>query len=266
MTRKFLVFTLAAPMASFGDVAGHERRGSRERPGKSATLGLLGAALGIRRDDHDGQDALRTGYDIAVLVLNPGLAMQDFHTAQAVGADKKLRPRTRADALRRGKRNTILTRRDYRLDVHYRIAIEAQSSARWSLDDIDKALRRPQFTLYLGRKSCPLSLPLDPFIIEAGDILQALQIPDSRDRVQKRQAVRKSGVTESPMSSYASLSREGFKNLAQKPNAPPRYERINDDPIDRLAWHFTARQEVIVSNIDLNDLEDDTKAVQESGQ
>ena len=82
MSNKFLIMTLIAPMASFGELSGHERRPSRERPGKAAIMGLIGAALGIRRDDKAGQDALAFGYDVAVRVEAPGTVMPDFHTAR----------------------------------------------------------------------------------------------------------------------------------------------------------------------------------------
>ena len=43
-----LVFTLCATLAANGDLAGHERRGTLTWPGRSAILGLLAAARGIR--------------------------------------------------------------------------------------------------------------------------------------------------------------------------------------------------------------------------
>ena len=41
----YLVFTLASAFGAMGDLAGHERRGTLPWPGRSAILGLLGAAL-----------------------------------------------------------------------------------------------------------------------------------------------------------------------------------------------------------------------------
>ena len=56
--RDFLLFTYYAPIAAFGQVAVGEVRGSWERPGKSAILGLLAAGLGLARDDAEGQACL----------------------------------------------------------------------------------------------------------------------------------------------------------------------------------------------------------------
>ena len=48
---RFLLFTLYAPMGSFGEIAVGERRMSWARPGRSAVLGLVAAAQGIERTD-----------------------------------------------------------------------------------------------------------------------------------------------------------------------------------------------------------------------
>ena len=46
----WLVILIAAPLASFGEEPGNARRGSSDRPTRSALLGLAGAALGDRRE------------------------------------------------------------------------------------------------------------------------------------------------------------------------------------------------------------------------
>ena len=50
---RFLLFTLYAPMGSFGEIAVGERRMSWARPGRSAVLGLVAAAQGIERGDEE---------------------------------------------------------------------------------------------------------------------------------------------------------------------------------------------------------------------
>ena len=173
----FLLVTLAAPLASFGELAGHERRGSLERPGHAALTGLLGAALGIRRHDHENQQALATTIETGVRVDNPGLPLQDFHPAQYVPTARIRHPQTRAKALAAlGPRdNAELTRRDYRQDVLFHAAYAPLPDCPWTQEQMKDALKRPRFTLYLGRKSCPFSLPLAPRIIEAENMLAALE-------------------------------------------------------------------------------------------
>ena len=94
----FVIFTLAAPMGAFADLAGHERRHSGTWPARSAVLGLVGAALGVRRDDVAGQKKL-SRWRIAVSVLSRGVAFRDFHTVQTVPTARIKRPATRRDAL-----------------------------------------------------------------------------------------------------------------------------------------------------------------------
>ena len=50
-----LIFQLEAPLSSWGEVAVGEYRPSAEYPSQSAVQGLLGAALGLDRDDDAAQ-------------------------------------------------------------------------------------------------------------------------------------------------------------------------------------------------------------------
>ena len=59
-------------------------RSSWSRPSRSAVLGMVAAALGIRRDDEEAQNRLQAGYGFSVMVLQPGIMIQDFHTIQSV--------------------------------------------------------------------------------------------------------------------------------------------------------------------------------------
>ena len=174
----FLVFQLRAPLASWGGPAVGEYRGSHGYPGESALVGLLGAALGLRREDEAAHAALAQGYGFAVGVLTTGKLLRDYHTAQVPGrVSLKGRPHaTRRDELRVPKHelNTILSTRDYRQDAACLGAIQPCANAPYSLDALADALKSPLYVLYLGRKSCPLAAPLFPQVVEAGSALDAL--------------------------------------------------------------------------------------------
>ena len=175
---QFLVFQLQAPLAAWGDVAVGEYRGSREHPGASALIGLLGAALGVRRDDEAGHAALRDGYGFAVGTVAAGHLLRDYHTAQVPGRSSlKGRPhRTRRDELSVPKHelNTILSTRDYRQNAAWAVAVQALAGAPFSLAALAQALREPRFVLYLGRKCCPPAAPLAPAVAEAASAHAAL--------------------------------------------------------------------------------------------
>ncbi len=175
---QYLLFQLQAPLAAWGDVAVGQYRGSREHPGASALIGLLGAALGVVREDEAAHAALRDGYAFAVGVVSSGQLLRDYHTAQVPGrSDMKGRPhRTRRDelSLPRHELNTILSTRDYRQDGAWAIAVQAQAGASHTLPALAQALREPRFVLYLGRKCCPPAAPLAPKVADAESAHAAL--------------------------------------------------------------------------------------------
>lgn len=176
----FLLLTLYAPFASWGDIAVGESRGSWDRPSRSAVLGLLGAGLGLVREDQRAHDALERSYGIAVRLDAAGAPLSDYHTAQTVGqsAVKRARPRTRAQFLAAGERETILSRRAYRQDALATVAVWVRGgggeAAPWTLEELAGALRRPVFVLYAGRRANAFGAPLDPVVVQAGTLRAAL--------------------------------------------------------------------------------------------
>jgi CRISPR system Cascade subunit CasD len=173
---EYLLFRLYGPMASWGEIAVGEMRHSGVKPGKSALVGLLAAALGITRDQEEQQQALSSQYRFAVKMLTSGQVMRDYHTAQAPDSVGKFRYRTRRDELVAGRARlgTVLSTREYRTDSQAVVAVTVVHESRWSLPQLIEALKQPRFHLYLGRKSCPLSAPLNPMIIQADGYRAAL--------------------------------------------------------------------------------------------
>ena len=224
--REHLTFLLAAPMASFGGFAGHERRGSNKTPLRSTVLGLLGAALGVDRKDAAGQKALRA-YRVAVQPFQASTPLRDFQVAETAPTASAKRPHSRQDALRMAGHdvNKVLTTRDYRCDVLIGAAIWGEG--KWTLAEIANRLEHPKFTLYLGRKSCPLASPLCPRVVRCTGPVEALanvEIPnwlrfgdsDSQDR--SRFLV--------------------FSDPVEGLNPPPRITSMPAEPVDRGKWIF----------------------------
>lgn len=170
---QFLMFRLYGPMAAWGDVAVGEFRPSHTHPTRTSVLGLVAAALGIRRHQEEELLALDDSIKLAVRLDAPGEVLRDYHTTQVPPAQNKVVHYTRQDELANDKLNTILSSRDYRCDAAATVVLHSQSEA-FNLAVIEAALRQPKLPLYLGRKSCPLALPLSPKLIEAQDLPQAL--------------------------------------------------------------------------------------------
>ena len=93
------------------------------QPTRSAILGLLGAALGIKREQAERLQALQTSVNIAVKQTVPTSLMRDYHTTQVPSYKNKVVHRTRKSELSEDKLNTILSSRDYRCDGVWIISI-----------------------------------------------------------------------------------------------------------------------------------------------
>ncbi|MBE9605680.1 type I-E CRISPR-associated protein Cas5/CasD [Acetobacteraceae bacterium H6797] len=236
----FLTFALIAPMASFGAPAVGERRESWSRPGRSAVLGLVGACLGLEREDDAAQAALAADYGLALLCVAAGKPFADFHTAEVPSASRKTRHATRAEELAVPKHqlNTILSRRDYRTGAWHLAALWARgASPRWSLSELAEAMQAPGFTTYLGRKSCPLGLPLAPRVDE--------EAPDAPAALRARFAT----GPEAGFAAWLALAEEPKFIAMDAEGAPAHAHRIEtrrDQPRLRRAWQFDLRREAIL--------------------
>jgi len=164
----YLLFRLYGPMASWGEIAVGQTRHTANYPSKSAIIGLIAAALGLKRNDSEKQLQIQQGYALAVEVCAQGSLMRDYHTTQVPDSVGKFNYRTRRDELVLGKDRlgTILSTREYRSDALVLVAIRTLPNAPFDLLTIKKHLEEPKFHLYLGRKSCPLAAPMNPQICE----------------------------------------------------------------------------------------------------
>ncbi|HET8552561.1 MAG TPA: type I-E CRISPR-associated protein Cas5/CasD [Gammaproteobacteria bacterium] len=169
----FLLFRLYGPMASWGEEAVGEYRPTARHPGKSAILGLIAAALGIRRSRSDALSALSAGYGVAVRVDAAGELLRDYHTVQTPPNRRNQRYYTRRDELTWNDPYTLVSQRDYRVEAAWTIALWLAEKPPESLATLAAALREPELTLYLGRKSCPLAMPLAPRIVQAASLKSA---------------------------------------------------------------------------------------------
>ncbi|MBW6512186.1 MAG: type I-E CRISPR-associated protein Cas5/CasD [Desulfuromonadaceae bacterium] len=180
--RDYLLFRLYGPLAAWGDIAVGEYRPSFAHPSKSAIIGLLAAALGIRRDEEDRQRALAESCSFAVRVDSMGVLLRDYHTTQVPSVKKGVVHYTRRSELAADKLNTILSSRDYRCDAAYTVAITVTEGSLHTVQQLAIALGKPVFALYLGRKSCPLALPLQPQVVNAATLREALEsIPTAEE-------------------------------------------------------------------------------------
>lgn len=247
----YLLFRLYGPMASWGEIAVGETRHTAAYPGKSAIVGLMAAALGIRRDETEKQLQMRDGYAVAVEVCSQGTLLRDYHTAQVPDSVGSFRYRTRRGELVIGKDRvgTVLSSREYRAEALALVAVKALPDAPYDLITIRDHLREPRFHLYLGRKSCPLAAPMHPVVVEGKEnFFEAFKgyqhkglLPFSSDEgnLSKRDTY------------WLGLNKERhyyWEGTAADFSDSIDLERMqtrirHDQPLSRTRWQFSPRQE-----------------------
>lgn len=233
MLTNYLCLDLCGSFASWGDVAVGQERASNTQPSRSAILGLLGAALGLQRDD-PLQQRLFKDYGLAVCVEAVGVPIRDFHTAQVPSATnlKKRPAHNRRDEIQAGGLNTVLSQREYQCDALYRVVLWARAGAYWSLIDLKNAVEMPVYVLYLGRKSCPLSLPVRPEVIEAENLSDCFSQCFLKRQFALVEQLKLDEVLEISWDEDAVVGEFEHQMIVQR----------RDQPRDRLKWHFSERQ------------------------
>lgn len=180
---RYLTFQLYGPFAAFGAIAVGEVRSTSLSPAKSAILGLLAGALGVDRYNNIMYRKLAESYTMAVRMDASGRILRDFHTIQSSRPGKGVIPNTRREELESGAPiNTITSRRDYLNDAVCMVCLKANDLPPYSLENLAQALEHPIYMPYIGRKSCPVGLPLSPLIIEGQSFQDVLmqRPPDRR--------------------------------------------------------------------------------------
>lgn len=237
METPYLAFQLYSPLAAWGEQAVGETRRSSTHPGKSSIVGIVGAALGLKRDEEELLQQLDRHVGLGVKVFSSGDALRDYHTSQAPKPRRKGKYMTRKDELDvpEDRISTILSSREYRMESGWVVALWSRSdSEAFRLEKIGEALRRPAFCLYLGRKSCPPALPLNPILQSSASLKEALdEYPEGM-----------------PLTDTARNSTRYFWEGSPQPNGGmvpgmawdqivPRYDHCGN----RRQWQFRPREE-----------------------
>lgn len=136
-----LALRMAGPLQSWGASSRFTRRTTESAPTKSGVVGLLASAAGIERGD-DARLAPLAALRFGVRIDQPGTRVRDFHTAHHGVTDASM----------------PLSERFYLADAVFVAAVEGDHAL---LTDLHGALRTPAYLLYLGRRSCPPTEPVD---------------------------------------------------------------------------------------------------------
>ncbi|MEQ1613703.1 MAG: type I-E CRISPR-associated protein Cas5/CasD [Hyphomicrobiaceae bacterium] len=244
----YLLFTLGAPIASFGTVAVGERRPTWDRPSKSQVIGLVAGCLGIERRESERQQALVASLGFAVRIDDAGTLATDYHTTQTpkvprikewVKANGPIR--TRADELAVDDLKTILSQREFRMGSCYTVCLWLKAAGPASLQDMRDKLCEPVFAPFAGRKANALMLPMRPLVVEAADLGGAFAAFDAE--ATPEMTMLWSELKFAPKGhDLIFADAEGIA-----PTQPiARLEERRDIPESRDKWRFGLRSEVLL--------------------
>lgn len=131
-----LLLRLASPLQAWGDESKFETRRTMPYPSKSGVVGMIASAMGRTRDESvDDLSALRFG----VRIDREGELLCDYHTVKTA-------------------KHSYITYRHYLSDAIFLVGLESDNIE--FLRTIEAALKSPAYPLFLGRRSCPPTLPL----------------------------------------------------------------------------------------------------------
>lgn len=185
---EYLLLRLEAPLMSFGGVAVDNRSVEMPLPAVSMITGLLGNALGLRRQDFTKLNALQSRVRFVVRMDHGGFSLTDFQTADLNKSDHGWTTRGEVES-RDGGTGTYAGKhiryRDFHADRSVLLALWLEPAQQEpALTQLQAAIQEPRRPLFIGRKPCLPSTYIDAGIVEAANPLDALatQQVDSPDR------------------------------------------------------------------------------------
>lgn len=175
---QYLMLRLEAPLLAFGDIQIDAIGPARRTPAASTITGLIGNAIGVRRENGVALSRLQERLVFGSRVDRRGTAFRDFQTAQLGASDTAWTTRGRVEK-RAGGANTYnsphIRLRDFHSDVCVTLAIRLTEELEYpTLQDVAKALDEPCRPLFLGRKSCLPSAPIAAGMVDAANVFDAL--------------------------------------------------------------------------------------------
>lgn len=177
-----LLLRLEGPLQSWGLRAHWEERDTAFEPTKSGVVGLLGCALGLRRDD-ERLRALSEALTMGVRIDRAGDLLVDYHTTGGgyLRAGQEVKGTRFADEPyvggvlstdapnKQGRYQVKITqssktpetdvsKRSYLMDAAFLVALRNDDAA--LIDELAAAVQSPVWPYFLGRKACVPSAPV----------------------------------------------------------------------------------------------------------
>ncbi len=170
---ELLILRLEGYLQSWGESAKWNYRATSAFPSKSAVIGLIACAMGIKRNDKQIVE-LSKKISIGVRADRKGALLEDYHTVQGMPDIYT------AEGKKRTSSNTIVTEREYLCDASFLVVIGTDHK---TIEEIKYAFENPVWTIYLGRKNCVPSRPVfERICTDYSDVKDAVMNYPSPDR------------------------------------------------------------------------------------
>lgn len=246
--REHVVFRLYGALASWGSVVAGPVRGTYGHASRSAVLGLVAASLGVRRREESRLRALGEALEVGVCVESEGVLVRDYHTVQLPVRRRERVGDSRREILERATHlDAVLSTRDYLADLVQTLVVWERApggleaaKVTGGLAGLVEALNAPVFAPYLGRRACPLSVPMEPQRVHAEHMRGALEracfASDAWlfvDAPNARPSAVLARLDPAPVYWSSACGDEGF-DVRQ-------VQQVRDVPLSRARWHFGVR-------------------------
>jgi len=150
----YLLFLISGTLSAWGVPLPGSIRKTETHPTKSGIIGLTATCLGITNTMEEEYTQLaKIGFACREDV--PGNIMKDFQTVQ-IGPG-------------------IISDRYYLCEAMFTICLWETEKSPYTLSKISKALNKPRFIPFLGRKCCSLNAAPNPKLIKSENLLSAFK-------------------------------------------------------------------------------------------
>lgn len=226
-----LLLRLGGPLQSWGSNSLYDNRGTDYYPTKSGIIGLVSAALGLKRGKCLNE---LNSMQFGVRIDCQGSYIKDFQITE-MGS----------------KLNKNLSSRAYLSDAIFLVGLASENYD--LLSRIKYAVHNPKYAIFLGRKACPPTLPVDMGIVNQGlyDALFSYEwlVPDWRreslfgwkDKLVLRIIIESEDGTlkkDVPISFESNNRRYGYRNVKETSGKNVCKDMLNDetkhDPMKEL--------------------------------
>lgn len=206
-----LLLRLAAPLQSWGSSSKFNIRTTEREPTKSGVIGMIAASLGIQRNDNPEKLKPLAKLKFGVRVEQEGKLLKDFHMVHEIKNGKV--------------KDSHLTERYYLSDAVFVAGFESDDKE--LLEKIANAVQKPVYPMFLGRRSCPPTLPVfleirDESLYDA--LKNTILISDKYERIVYETESDGIMVQDNPIS-FSQLHRQhGYRMISEELNISDEHD------------------------------------------